>query len=155
LTATSLDAGRKRFGNSSRLPKSRRLSRKRLIQPLFDRDDVDTCSISSGSVRILYRWSGQEAGQTRVPFQVGFAVGRSMGKAVARNRIKRVLRDEVRRNLGVLWPALEDVRDMLTFMVVVRRRPENASRLRRDVAAGLARLSEAIEADAGERRLFE
>jgi RNase P protein component len=76
-----------------------------------------------------------------------------MGKAVARNRIKRILRDEVRRNLGVLSPALEDVRDMLTLMIVVRRRTENSSRLRRDVAAGLVRLSEAIEADAEKSRL--
>ena len=74
-------------------------------------------------------------------------MGRSLGGAVDRNRIKRVLRDEVRRRLHVLAPVLEDAPCVLTFMIVVRRRPSHALRLRKDAAAGLVRLSDVVGSD--------
>ncbi len=58
----------------------------------------------SGNVTAFYRESGQAAGP-----RVGFAVGKVLGGAVERNRIKRRMRAVVRRHLSELSRPLDVV----------------------------------------------
>jgi ribonuclease P protein component len=119
-------------------PLARRLKRKRLIEPLFDRKDPESRSVSSGSIRILYRFVSSE--RVEAPFQVGVAVGRSRGNAPRRNRIKRVLRDALRHD----QPRLEQISRLggnaLTAMVLFQGRDETAARIRSDLEHALEKL---------------
>ena len=109
------------------------LKRKQLIEPLFDRNDPDTQSVSSGSVRVLYRLV-EEPSITR--FQVGVAVGRKTGSAVKRNRVKRVIRETVRLNQHLI----PDTEQLLTIMVLFRGRFDQLKDTPEDVVACLQRL---------------
>lgn len=66
----------------------------------------------------------------RSPVQIGITVGRALGGAVDRNRIKRRMRDVVRHNLGTLREAL-DARAMSAEVVI---NPKKAA-LTADIAA--------------------
>ena len=144
MASTSLDAGRTGLRSSSRLPKNRRLSRQRLIRPLFDRDNPDTKTISAGCIRILFGKVAVDAVDHRVPTQTGFAVGRAVGKAVARNRVKRILRDEYQKHQEALAEAFTVDDFVLTLMIVVRRMPEMEGVLRLDLAEALRRMINSI-----------
>lgn len=132
---------------SYRHPSSHRLKRKRLIQPLFDREDEKTSSLSVGSLRISYRFQPEALVGQAVPLQVGFAVSRSIGGAVTRNRVKRVLRETFRHKLQEITEKLTDQKDVLTMMIIVRRLSVDESRLKRDLLVGIEQLLEAIESN--------
>ena len=80
-----------------------------------------------------------------VPLQVGFAVSRSIGGAVTRNRVKRVLRETFRHNLQGVTEKLSNQKDVLTMMIVVRRLPADESRLQRDLLDSLEQLVAVVE----------
>ena len=140
MAPTSLALERHGSTPSNGLPKPHRLKRKRLIQPLFDREDKKTQSLSVGSLRILYRYQPVSMVGQSVPLQVGFAVSRSIGGAVTRNRVKRVLRETFRHNLQGVTEKLSNQKDVLTMMIVVRRLPADESRLKRDLLDSLEQL---------------
>lgn len=83
-----------------RLPRTHRLKRKRLIRPLFDRSRSDVEQASVGCVRVLYRLVDRDALPARVDVQAGFVVGRRIGPAVTRNRIRRQMREAWRLGRG-------------------------------------------------------
>jgi ribonuclease P protein component len=77
-------------------PRSARL----LKHAAFDRVYREGRRIFSGNLTVFFRERGAEE-----PFgcpRVGFTVGRTLGGAVERNRIKRRMRDAVRHGLAVL-----------------------------------------------------
>jgi ribonuclease P protein component len=77
-------------------PRSHRLKRQRLIRSLFDRERDDVETVAVGCVRLLFRVVPRSATGYDVPIQVGFAPGRRVDTAVARNRIRRLLREVYR-----------------------------------------------------------
>lgn len=141
MTPTSLDAERKGLTPSYRLPKSHRLKRKRLIQPLFDREDEKTRALSVGSLLTLFRYQAPSVVGQTVPFQVGFAVSQSIGGAVTRNRVKRILRETFRQNLDDLTEQLDRQSDVLTMMIVTRHLPADESTLKKDLVDSIKQLA--------------
>ncbi|GMQ81641.1 MAG: ribonuclease P protein component [Rhodothermia bacterium] len=147
MAPTSLALERQGSTTSNSLLKPHRLKRKRLIQPLFDREDKNTQTLSVGSLRILYRYQPVSMVGHSVPLQVGFAVSRSIGGAVTRNRVKRILRETFRHNLRGFTEKLSNRKDVLTMMIVVRRLPADDSRLKRDLLDSIEQLVAAIESN--------
>lgn len=86
----------------TRLSRSHRLKRRSLIRPLFDRSRSDVERTSVGCVRILYRLVDSAALPGGVTVQTGFVVGRQVGTAVTRNRIRRLMREAYRHHGGPL-----------------------------------------------------
>ena len=126
---------------SFRLPRSHRLKRRRLIQPLFNRQEEGVHSLVSGSIRIQYRFVTRVATGGEAPLQVGFAVGKSSGNAVARNRLKRIMREVYRMNQHVLVDLFSERTDVLTMMIVFRGNPAAEKALREDLEGALRRLT--------------
>lgn len=75
-----------------RLPRSARLKRRRLIEPLFNRAARDVRTAASGTVRVVYRLAPRIETGLDAPVQVGFVVPKRVRKATERNRIKRQMR---------------------------------------------------------------
>ena len=123
-------------------PLARRLKHKRLIEPLFDRQDPDSHSVHSGSVRIVYRFV--DVDDFEAPFQIGVAVGRSRGHAPRRNRIKRIIRDSLRHDQPRLEAISATAGKPLTAMVLFQGRSEDAASIRSDLDAALVRLEERV-----------
>lgn len=127
---------------SLRFPVARRLKHKRLIEPLFERDNPSSHSIRSGAIRILYRFV--DANLVSGPFQVGVAVGRSRGSAPRRNQVKRILRDALRHD----QPRLERIADQegrpLTAMVLFQGSKESSTRIRSDLDQAMQRLEQQV-----------
>ncbi len=126
----------------ARLPAERRLKRKGLIRPLFDRNRKDVGSVAAGCVRIVYRAVPRaEAGQD-VPVQAGFTPGRAAKNAVGRNRIKRVMREVYRVHQHALVDLFLSSDACLTLMVLFRGNPETARAcIPRDLPEALRRLA--------------
>ena len=133
MAPTSQQSKRKRGFVSSRFPQSRRLKRKRLIQPLFDRNDQTTRSVSSGNIRLLYRTVERIETGVAAPFQVGFAVSRSLGGAVKRNRLKRMMREAFRHELASLEEMLSSTKKSVTMMMIARRLPQDEATIENDI----------------------
>lgn len=125
---------------SARFPLSRRLKHRRLIEPLFDRQDPESRSVYSGSIRILYRFVSPDT--LDAPFQVGVAVGRSRGNAPRRNRIKRIIRDALRHDQDRLERIVSVSGMALTAMVLFQGRDQDGSAIRADLDDALNRLEE-------------
>ena len=107
--------------SSYRFPSAFRLKRKRLIRALFDRSRSDVETVSAGSIRIVYRLIGQEEAPFSVPLQIGFTTGRTVRRAVDRNRIKRYMREAFRLNQHPVLDTLsKQDGQMLTMMVIFR-----------------------------------
>ena len=123
-------------------PRTRRLKRRRLIRPLFERGRDDVGRIREGVVVILYRAVPRAETGHDVGLQVGFAPGRRARTNAGRTRIRRLMREAFRQSQGPVLDHVADRPDALTLMVLFRGREETASEdLRRDLPRALARLA--------------
>lgn len=123
-------------------PRSRRLKRRRLIRPLFDRGRADVQRVRAGTVVLLYRTVPREATGHDVGVQVGFAPGRRRTNA-ARTQVRRHLRETFRLHQGPVLDRFGTRGDCLTMMVLFRGRDDGAGEaIRRDLPQALARLAE-------------
>ncbi|MEM7788547.1 MAG: ribonuclease P protein component [Bacteroidota bacterium] len=123
-------------------PRSRRLKRRRLLRPLFDRGRDDVGRVRAGTVQVLYRTVPRAATGLDVGLQVGFAPGRRSTNVV-RTRIRRHLRETFRQHQAPLVARVADRPDCLTLMVLFRGREDTASAdIRRDLPRALARLGD-------------
>lgn len=122
-------------------PRTRRLKRRRLIRPLFERGRDDVGRVRQGTVQVLYRTVPRAATGHDVGLQVGFAPGRRSTNA-ERTRIRRLLRETFRLHQAPLLDAFAERPDCLTLMVLFRGREATASAdLRRDLPRALDRLA--------------
>lgn len=128
------------------LPKARRLKRQRLIRPLFDRAREDVRVVSVGPIAIRYRLAGIEDVGQNVPFQVGFAVGRRVGPAVVRNRLKRVMREAFRLHQHGLADLLAQRDEVLTLMVLYRGASDGEAAIQRALPEALRRVEARLAA---------
>lgn len=132
-------------GRAHPFPRAARLKRRRLIRPLFDRNRDDVGTVALGCVRLLYRTVAREETGYDTPLQIGFAPGRIRG-AVARNRVRRMLREGYRVRQHVLLDHFLSRPDTLTVMVLFRGRTEAASTcIPRDLPRALERLAARFE----------
>lgn len=124
-------------------PRARRIKRRRLIRPLFDRSRSDVERVGSGSVQILYRAVPREATGHDVPLQAGFAPGRRAKTNAGRTRLRRLLRETFRLHQGPLVDRFDGRPDCLTLFVLFRGDEETApDAIRRDLPRAIARLAE-------------
>lgn len=130
------------MGAGHTLPRRARLKRRRLIRALFDRSRTDVHTLAQGCIRLVYRVAvTPEVGQ-HVAVQVGFIPGKGHASAVARNRIKRLLRETYRVHQHSLLAARTAAPGTLTLMVLFRGTPAQAHTcIRRDLPALLNRLA--------------
>ncbi len=128
-------------------PSRFRLKRRRLIRSLFDRQRSDLRTIASGCVRLLYRRASREEVGVETPLQVAFAVNKRTGKAVVRNRIRRLLRETFRTHQYVLLDRLgHHTERPLILMILFRGRPEDANTcIRHDLPIALEQVAETLE----------
>lgn len=123
------------------LPKAYALKQRRLIRSLFDRRNPATHSLAYGSVRLLYRVVPRSELRVDLPLQVGFAPGRRTRTAVARNRIKRIMREVYRREQHPLIDLFVASEDALILMILFRGDPSShVMQLPSDVREALHRL---------------
>jgi ribonuclease P protein component len=83
--------------------------------------------------------------------QVGFTVGRPLGGAVDRNRIKRRVRDAVRLNLAGLNHALEKRSLMAEIVINPKKSAMHATTLREEVVRAFETIASAKEGKANPR----
>lgn len=77
-----------------------------------------------------------------MPVQVGFAAGRAAGKAVVRNRIKRIMREVYRVHQHVLVDLFRCTGRCLTVMVLYRGDPASAQKcIPRDLPEAMRKLA--------------
>lgn len=123
-------------------PRSRRLKRRRLIRPLFERGRDDVGRVRAGTVVVLYRTVPRAETGHDVGVQVGFAPGRRATNA-ARAAVRRHLREAFRLHQGPLLARFADRPDCLTLMVLYRGRDADAgAAIRRDLPRALAALAD-------------
>lgn len=122
-------------------PRARRLKRRRLLRPLFDRARPDVGRVRVGTVALLYRAVGRDETGEDTPFQVCFAPGRA-ARGAGRVRLRRVMRETFRLNQHGLLDAFDARPDCLTLVVLFRGRAATADRdLARDLPDALRRLA--------------
>ena len=118
-------------------PKRRRLTR----SGEFDRVYRDG---SSHATRYLVLYSFPRGADAEHEPRLGVSVGRKVGGAVDRNRVKRVLRE-------AFWEIGDRLADYHDFVLVAR--PELAEMIERDGAEGARRsIEEALAQGSGEER---
>ena len=123
-------------------PRTRRLKRRRLVRPLFERGRDDVGAVREGVVVVLYRTVPRAATGHDVGLQVGFAPGRRARTNAGRTRLRRLLRETFRQHQGPLLDRADGRPDALTVMVLFRGREATASEdLRRDLPRALDRLA--------------
>ena len=128
-------------------PRSRRLKRRRLIRPLFDRRRSDVHRVRAGRVHLLYRFVEPAAVGSATPFQVAFIPGRSARTKVGRNRLRRLLRESFRPEQLRLLTVLESRPEVLTFALLYRGPEREASvQIRADVPRVIRKLVERLHA---------
>lgn len=124
-------------------PRRHRLKRRRLIQALFDRGRADVGTVAVGVVRLLFRVVPPEEVGADVPLQIGFAPGRCPS-AVARNRVRRLLRESYRTHQHLLTGLFREWDGVLTVMAIFRGDPEQPGSIRRDLPRALRRAARAL-----------
>lgn len=123
-----------------------RLKRRRLIRPLFDRRAEDVGTVTAGCIRLLYRVVPRAETGHDVPVQVGFAPGRRR-TAVARNRIRRLLREVYRvHQHGLVGLFSHRPDEALTVMLLFRSRDADADAIHADLPRALDRLLRLLSA---------
>ena len=100
-------------------PRSRRLKRRRLLRPLFDRARPDVGRVRVGPVVLLTRVAARDETGCDTPVQVCFAPGRVV-RGVGRVRLRRVMRETFRLHQQPLLDALAGRPDALTLVVLYR-----------------------------------
>lgn len=121
-------------------PRSRRLKRRRLIRPLFERGRPDVGRLREGTVVLLYRTVPRAATGHDVGLQVGFVPGRRRTNAT-RTAVRRHLREAFRQHQGPLLAAFGARPDCLTLAALYRGRDATAGPdIRRDLPRALDRL---------------
>ena len=112
-----------------RFPRSARLKRRRLIKPLFSRDQgrgaaTDATdgvqSVAAGTIRVVYRLAPRIDTGFDVPVQVGFAVPKRVKRATERNRIKRQMRAGFQANADRYLSTPVPADRTLTMMAIFR-----------------------------------
>ncbi|HEX8384728.1 MAG TPA: ribonuclease P [Rubricoccaceae bacterium] len=122
-------------------PRSRRLKRRRLLRPLFDRARPDVGRVRVGSVVVLFRAVERVETGEDAPLQVCFAPGRA-ARGAGRVRLRRLLRESFRLHQHALLDALAGRPDCLTLVVLFRGPVATADRdLPRDLPEALRRLA--------------
>jgi ribonuclease P protein component len=126
----------------STFPRHHRLKRQRLIRALFDRRSPDVGVLTQGAVVIRYRLATRAEVGVDTPLQIGFAPGRRPRTHVARNRIKRIMREVYRVRQHGLVDLFSHRPDTLTMMVLFRGTEDSAAEsIRRDLPEALRRLA--------------
>ncbi|MEO0559192.1 MAG: ribonuclease P protein component [Bacteroidota bacterium] len=142
----SLEAGEDPGAPRATFPRARRLKRRRLIRPLFQRTASDVRRVRVGAVRVLYRLVPRADTGLDTPVQVGFAPGRTRTK-VERNRLRRAMRETFRQHQAPLLRQLASrPTETLTMFILVQSRDARAvDAIRQDLPRALATVSNRIE----------
>ena len=123
-TFPSVIHGAPSSGNARRpfsFPRRFHLKRRKLIVSLFDRKRKDVFSEAYGCIRIVYRLLPTEQSNDSSPLQIGFSVGRKVGNAVTRNRIRRQMRATFQLQQHLLIDVLEERRFSIILMILYRK----------------------------------
>ena len=137
-------------------PRSRRLKRRRLIRPLFDRARPDVGRVRVGTVQIRYRVAPRAEVGRETPVQAGFSPGRRRTNA-RRGALRRRLRETFRRHSAALaarfdapGPGGARPATTLTLFVLYRGPDDDASRrIEHDLPRALRRLERDLDAAGG------
>lgn len=122
-------------------PRSRRLKRRRLLRPLFDRARPDVGRVRVGTVVVLSRTVERAETGEDAPLQVCFAPGRA-ARGAGRVRLRRLLRESFRLHQHALLDAFRSRPDCLTLVVLYRGNAATADRdIPRDLPEALRRLA--------------
>jgi len=100
------------------------------------------------STSMTYFFSLQPEGGADAPPRVGLTAGRVMGKAVERNRIKRRMREAVRRHVRILPPGVDVVLHPRKSVMTM-----DFAALDREVGEVFARIAERIAKQAANAML--
>jgi ribonuclease P protein component len=133
------------------MPRDRRLKRRRLIRPLFQHDRPGVGRVSSGVIQLRWRLVPRAESGTDTPLQVGFAPGRRARTKVARNRLRRIMRESWRINQEALIDRMRSAPGRTLTVFALYRGPVAGSEaeVRRDLPAAMALLSDRISAEQG------
>ncbi len=116
-----------------------RLKSRAVIQSLFDKGSRDVSRISSGCISLVYKEERDEAFFSVHQLHLGFAVSRSIRRAVDRNRIKRIMRESIRIHSDAIIEASPS--GLSIVMMLVYR----ASTLDKDIQKDLANACRKLE----------
>ncbi len=100
-------------------PRGRRLKRRRLLRPLFDRARPDVGRVRVGPVVLLTRVVARAETGADSPVQVAFAPGRIV-RGAGRVRLRRVMRETFRLHQQPLVDAFAGRPDCLSAVVLFR-----------------------------------
>ena len=142
-TATPLASGARpsvskevasKTGRANAFPKSARLLKHASFQHVYDRGRRQF----SGSMTFFYLLN-----EGKGEVQIGLTVGRALGGAVDRNRIKRRMRDCVRHELVTLQRALAEKDSSAEIVINPKRSALTAdiAKLREEVTRGFAAIA--------------
>lgn len=94
--------GVEREQDDERIPSDQRLRRSQRVRSPLDFARIRRHGRSIGGRLVALGWARQQA--PAGPTRVGFSVGKRVGGAVVRNRVKRRLREAMRRELASIPP---------------------------------------------------